>query len=540
MPEPATRAVDAPPPGWLLVDAGGTIRRADTAACALLGLSETGSVLGREVRSLVARADRIRWPEPWPGPGLTWTGALRFEVAEVAVALVVEMVGLVSGEGWAIRLAVPTGGLLPDVSSTITPAPADAPLAAAEALDASDSPAAVRGVLQALDNAMPFDFGCVIRFVGGGGLVVATYPTAMAGVATGDAWSRLDEAEMQVRDRGEPVLDGDLRPLGADEIAVTPLWRLPAFGLRSRMHVPLFAGSEIAGTAILYRRSPRGFSGADGWLAERTLRRVGDRLRAPITPAAAVGVPTAAATPAASAVPDEATSAARFDALGDLVAGVAHELNNPLTSILGYAQILDTLEGTDREHALHTIEEESQRAARIMRNLLQFARQDPDTPLPPAGVQLPLVPEQAPRTIARTPEAHEPGSGIAAPVASRGRLLVIEADPAIRVLTSEILSGGGYQVTSTADGAQGVQEMMKGHFDAVIADQAMRGLDASTFVEWMEAHTRELLDRIIFVADDLLGERPRLPDGVVARYLERPFDAQTLLDTVEGLVGTRA
>lgn len=535
VPETPTRAVDAPPPGWLLVDAGGTVRRADTAACALLGLSETGSVLGREVRSLVARGDRVRWPEPWPGPGLTWTGALRFEVAEVAVALVVEMVGLVSGEGWAIRLAVPSGGSLPDVSSTVAPIPTDGPLAAADALDDSDSAAAIRGVLQALDAVMPFDFGCVVRFIAGGGLVVATYPTSMAGVATGDAWTRLDESEVLVRDRGEPVLDGDLRPLGAGEIAMTPLWRLPAFGLRSRMHVPLFAGSEIAGAAILYRRAARGFSGADGWLAERTLRRLGSRLREPITPAAAVGVAPIAVT---SSIPDEATSAARFDALGDLVAGVAHELNNPLTSILGYAQILDTLEGADREHALHTIEEESQRAARIMRNLLQFARQDPETPQPLAGVQLPLVPEQPPRTVAPTPEAHEPGSGIAAPVALRGRLLVIEADPVMRVLTSEILTGRGYLVTSVTDGAQGVQEMMKGHFDAVVANQAMRGLDASTFVEWMEAHTRELLDRIIFVADDLLVERPTLPDDVEARYLEKPFDSETLLAAVAQVLGT--
>jgi signal transduction histidine kinase len=65
----------------------------------------------------------------------------------------------------------------------------------------------------------------------------------------------------------------------------------------------------------------------------------------------------------------------KLAAIGELAASVAHELNNPLTVILGNAQIL--LRSISDEKAagkLSAIEHETQRAARIIRNLLDFSR----------------------------------------------------------------------------------------------------------------------------------------------------------------------
>ena len=69
----------------------------------------------------------------------------------------------------------------------------------------------------------------------------------------------------------------------------------------------------------------------------------------------------------------------KLESIGTLASGVAHEINNPITGVMNYAQLIsERLEPTQvqlQEYAIG-IKDESERIAEIVRNLLSFSRQD--------------------------------------------------------------------------------------------------------------------------------------------------------------------
>jgi len=136
--------------------------------------------------------------------------------------------------------------------------------------------------------------------------------------------------------------------------------------------VPVFWGDRLLGVLDVTDDIPRTFSPADIALLER------------FTPLAAAALENNRLVRDLEQQMDklretqaQLVQTAKLAAVGELSAGVAHELNNPLTSVLGFAEWLLRSLAPDapERHDLETIAREARRARDIVRNLLDFARQ---------------------------------------------------------------------------------------------------------------------------------------------------------------------
>ena len=136
---------------------------------------------------------------------------------------------------------------------------------------------------------------------------------------------------------------------------------LAAAGIRAYLGVPLLARDQVVGVLSVYSREAGSFGEED------------EALLVGLASHAAVAIEN-------SRLVQELLHAERLAAVGRIVAGVAHELNNPLAVVIGTADLLRR-EGVESrvDERLRRIGGQAQRAVKIVRSLLALARKQPTT-----------------------------------------------------------------------------------------------------------------------------------------------------------------
>ncbi|NQW17888.1 MAG: response regulator [Chloroflexi bacterium] len=88
------------------------------------------------------------------------------------------------------------------------------------------------------------------------------------------------------------------------------------------------------------------------------------------------------------------------------------------------------------------------------------------------------------------------------PVLAMLKVLVVDDEPSLIDLVSRALSGSGHDVETAPDGAQSLQLLYTGDYDAILLDMKMPGLGGQEVYQCLQSIRPDLSDRVMFMSGD--------------------------------------
>jgi two-component system NtrC family sensor kinase len=118
-----------------------------------------------------------------------------------------------------------------------------------------------------------------------------------------------------------------------------------------------------------------------------------------------------------------------------------------------------------------------------------------------------------------------------------GSILIIDDEPSILELLSEVLTSRRHSVTTTTKAGEALELLSSTRFDCIFSDIKMPGMTGEEFYELVRAIEPDLAERIIFITGDCMSEsteapisRPEIP------CITKPFDVKIVIDRVDSML----
>jgi DNA-binding response OmpR family regulator len=117
------------------------------------------------------------------------------------------------------------------------------------------------------------------------------------------------------------------------------------------------------------------------------------------------------------------------------------------------------------------------------------------------------------------------------------KILLIDDDPKILVLEKTILTQGGFQVETAADGLEGLAKLKAGQFDGIVLDVMMPHMDGYETARQIRQLDNHKNTPIVMVT--AAPERDAMSQGFksgAVAFMGKPFTAKKLLSVVQTIV----
>jgi CheY-like chemotaxis protein len=120
------------------------------------------------------------------------------------------------------------------------------------------------------------------------------------------------------------------------------------------------------------------------------------------------------------------------------------------------------------------------------------------------------------------------------------RILVVEDEPLIASLLSDMLTADGHQVETVGTGLAALERIAEQSYDLIVSDLRMPELDGPGLYRELENKHEELVDRIVFVTGSALdpANEKFLAEAQVP-WLAKPFTIAALHRLTQRVLGSR-